>query len=277
MLVVSAAILLSLPALAKDGDPATPAEAMALAKPFVEAAAKARSAESKEITEGLRKALDALKAQSKEGFKQEGAKRWEFESFWNLAVSLGHYHALKPLPEYRLAVEKMDNHPIQFGLPIGRGWVFSAMTPAKGDQLWGEIVRTLPNARMVRKIRFWIYRWDTVYSGVGGENAKGLAEGDFAADREGMTRVTARSARVITARLSRGFPKTSFYEVAGTDDKLGPARRRNYFVKGSSTTFNFEVIEMRKTEPGDDPWTAWQTEAPDPELESFAEVEAKKK
>ena len=287
MLMVSAAILLAIPgaaprpALAGDGDPKSPAEAVALARPLLEAARKANPAESKEITEGLRKGLDALKAQSKGGFKQTGAALAEYETIWNEGASLGAYHGLKPLPEYRLEEKRMRTHPIRFGVPSGRGWAFKEMVPGKDDQLCGEVSKTLPNGRLVRRIQFWFYRWDTVYSGTGGENAKGIAEGNFLADRGNMTKVTARSPRVITARMSRAFPKASFYEVAGVDDKLGPARRRNYYVKGSATTYNFEVVEMQKTEETDDPWTRWQTAAPDPELEavleSFGEYEVKKK
>ncbi len=269
----AAALLLAVPG---DPPPATPEEAIAFARPLVEPARKAKPGEAKEIADGLRKAIDALKAQSKAGLKDQ-----KFQVLWNESISLGHFLGLKPLPDYAPEEVRMTSHPVKFAFPFGRGWNFLPLRPGKDDQLWGEISRTLPNGRVTCRIRFWIYRWDTVYSGTGGENAKGLAEGNFEADRENMTKVTSRSPRVVTTRMSRGFPKASFYEVAGVDDKLGPARRRNYYVKGASTTYNFEVIEMRKTEEADDAFTAWQCQGPDPELayliESFGEYEVPKK
>jgi hypothetical protein len=264
-----------------DPPPTSPAEAIAQARPLLDAAIKAAPEPNKDMKafrengDGLRAAHALLKGQSKEGFKQAA-----FQGAWNEMVTLFNYHGAKPVPDYQLKAVRMASHPIQIGLPVGRGWTYTDLDPGEDQQFWGTVKRTLPNARMVCEIKIWVYRWDTVYSGTGGENAKGLAEGAMGGDREGMKKVSFRSPRIVTKGMSRGFPKTSYYEIVGEDDKLGPVRRRNYYVKGSNTTYNFECIEWRKTEPADDPWTAWQTSGPDPEVEavlaSFEDVGGKK-
>jgi hypothetical protein len=260
-------------AVAADDQPKTLSDAMAAASPLLEPVRKAaavldkNSAAHKAIADPVHRALDLLKGQSREGFRNPG-----FQTLWNDAVSLGNYHGLKGIPAFQLEPKTMTAFPIQMGLPVGRGWEFRELRPGKDDQLWGDITRTLPGGRLVREIKIWVYKWTTVYSGVGGENAKELAEGNMEVDRGTMKKVAFRSNRIVTARMGRGFPKTSYYEIVGEDEKLGPVRRRNYYVKGTTTTYNFEVIELRRTEASDDPWTRWQVEGNDPELDAVLEA-----
>ena len=84
--------------MAKDGDPTTPAEAIAIARPLLDEARKAKPGESKETAVSVRRAIDALKSQSKDGFKLAGAKLIEFESLWNEAITVGVYHGVKRSP-----------------------------------------------------------------------------------------------------------------------------------------------------------------------------------
>jgi hypothetical protein len=269
------------PAAAQDGAPANPAGAVAQARPLIDAARATKPIdpnESKRFKENgdvLRKALDLMKGQTKDGFEQVA-----FVRAWNELASLFHYHGVKGGPEHRMRSVTMQVLPIRFAYPAERGWTFQEKYPGKDDQQWGELVKRIGAERPVRIVKIWMYRWDTVYSDVGGENAKKIAEGNMEYDRAKFKKVTFRSDRIVTARLSRGFPKTSYYEIVGDDESYGPARRRNYYVKGKSATYNFEVIEIRRTEEADDPWTAWQAAGESCELDavlaSIEEFEKKK-
>jgi hypothetical protein len=166
----------------------------------------------------------------------------------------------------------MGVQPIRMGLPVGRGWKFQPMRPGQDDQQWGAITRTLGEAKKVREIKIWVYSWNTVYSGVGGENAKGMAEMMMESDRFGMKKVSFRSNRIVTARMGRGFPKTSFYEISGEDEAFGPMRRRNYYAKGTTSTYCFEVLEYRKTEAAPGSYERWQAEGDDPELDAVLDA-----
>jgi hypothetical protein len=261
-----------LPAVAGDEDPKTPQEAMERARGALEKARTTPPVSNKEsrdhmvLVESVNGALDLLKGQSKEGFGNA-----EFQALWNDAVSLGHFHGVKKVPDFQLQTRDFSLQPLRAGLPVGRGWALKEHRIVPNEQLCAEITRSLAEGRVTRHVKIWFYKWNTSYSGTGGENAKGLAEKDLENDREGMKKISFRSNRVVTARLSRGFPKTSYYEIAGEDEKLGPLRRRNYYVKGKTTTYNFEVIEYRLAKPDDDPWTKWQVEGDDPELKAVLE------
>ena len=233
--------------------------------PALQAAALADkgSKDQKPHIEAVKGALDLLKGVAKEGEKDE-----RFLSLWNKVVTLGEYHGVKGLPEYRTQDVTLPAYPIRGRIPVGRGWWMGAPKDDMDGQLCGEILRNISDTRVIRQVRVWVYRWDTVYSGTGGENAKGLAEKDMNADRGGMKKVTFRSQRVVTARLSAGFPKTNFYEIVGETDG-GPIRIRNYYVKGSTTTYNFEVREFRRTDTADSPFVKWQIAETDPELASI--------
>ena len=247
------------PVLAEDSAPASPTDAVTQARPLIDAAKAAKPVDSKdskkfkENADPLRNAHSLLKGHTKEGFKLAA-----FRTAWNELASLFQYHGVKPAPEHHMTEEVHRFLAIKLAYPANRGWFYTEKFPGKDDQLWGEITKSLGEDRPARIVKIWAYRWDTTYSDIGGENAKGLAEKDLENDRMNMTKVTFRSDRVVTARLSKGFPKTSYYEVVGEDEKYGPVRRRNYYVKGKVTTLNFEVIESRRTRPEDDAWTAWQ-------------------
>jgi len=259
-------------ALAVGEDAATPEQAIAKARPLLDAAIAAAPVANKDtkdfkvIADGIRAGFDALKGLSKEGLKDPSVK-----ATWNEAVSLAHYHGLKPIPDYQVEKRTTASYPVNFSLPLGRGWSLKDLVPQKGDQRWAEITKTLPNGRVVRQVIVWVYLWQTLYSvgggkTIGGENAKELAETGMEFDRERFSKIKFRSNRIVTARLSKGFSKASYYEIVGEEKSLGDLRRRNYYVKGETATYCFEVLEFRKTAPEDDAWTKWQSEGDDPEL-----------
>jgi hypothetical protein len=260
-------------------DPANWQEAMAAVEPVVTSVRdtpppRPDSKEYRDIAKTVRGALDVLEKHSRTG----GTKP-EFRRLWNAAVSAGHFHSVKGLPAYLVDTVTMDLQPVAFDLPSKAGWVFIPLLPQRNDQLWGEIRRTDDGGRIFRKFKFWVYLHNTVYSGVGGENAKGMAEMMLDSDKAVLKKVHSRSNRIVTARLSKAFPKTSYYEVIGEDEETGPVRLRNYYVKGAYMTYCFEVIEHRRVEEGDDAYTRWQAEGDCPELAAVMESlrEAKKK
>jgi hypothetical protein len=266
-LVACAAGLRSAGALAgPDDDAAKFEEAATKAKPLLDAARTAKAAETPEIAKGVRAAIDALAPFVK-------AKKGDpsFAAGWNEALSLGHFHGVKPAAEYVSEPTDMGSHPIRFGLPKGRGWAFTPRRPGPDDQLWGEIRKTVAGARLCRHVKVWVYDWDSTYSDVGGENAKGLAKMDLETDRYVSTKIISRSTRVTMVRLNKEFPQAAFYELVGEDPELGPVRRRNYYVKGKTRTYNFEVIELRKTEATDSPFVAWQCAAETSETDAILE------
>jgi hypothetical protein len=280
-LLLAACFLFAAPPLAGAQDSTTPPwqEAMNAAGPLLDAAKKATPStttpEGKAASAGVLSAYALLKPKQKEGLKEDG-----FRGMWNLLITLGHFHGLKAVPtEYQLDKGAVPSQPVRYALPAGRGW--DARNPAeKSDQLWKEITKTLPNGRVVRHIKVWVYNWMTVYSGIPGENEKGLAEEGLKADRSTAVKITFRSNEVVKGRLGRGMPKAYFYEVSGVDKELGPVRRRNFYVKGTSKTFCIEVIELRKLGIDDDAWTQYQTAGEqdyelDAVLDSFEDLGSK--
>lgn len=264
VLIIAAAVSKGVGPLVAGDKAETPAEAMALARPLLDEAIKAEPQANK-TTKGfrvnaalVRDAHEHLKGQSKKGLEIK-----EFREMWNEMISLGHFHNVSPLPDYEITSVEPRSIPLHVELPVGRGWT---LIEPGDSQLKAEIVKTIQPGRVLRKIRVWMYQWNVTYSGIGGENAKNLAEASLKNDQAALAKVVRRSDRVATIRMGKGFPKTNYYEVIGEDKELGPVRIRNYYVKGKTTTYNFEVIEYRKTTEEDSPWIRWQCEGDDPEL-----------
>ena len=245
------------------GEAPTRAQAIAEAGPLVEAARTAKPGDDAAVVKAAKKAVELLRP-----FRSASSDDAAFALVWNDALAAAEYQGLKLADECVLKAEVMPSYPISFGLPVGHGWVFTPLRPGEDDQLWGEITKTVPTDRVLRRVKIWVYRWDATYSGTGGENSKGLAEGDLANDRYKMVKVKSRSDRVTAVALSKSFPRAYFYEVVGDDLQLGDARRRNYYVKGTMCTYNFEAIEIRRTDPKDDPYSAWLASGEQHELDS---------
>jgi hypothetical protein len=269
---VAAAAASVAPGLAGDEVPKSPAQALERARPLLDNAAALPPFVDREakvfldMAAGLRSALALLKGQEK-----AGAEDPAFLAAWNETVSLGHYHGMRNLPEYRLEVEGVRGCPLRLGLPAGRGWTYRDAPAEKTEVQVGLVARKLPDGRLVRSITFSHFAWNTLHDGIGGENARGLAEAALRRDRSGMQKITFRSDRVATVRMGRGFPKANGYEIVGEHKDLGPVRYRGFYVKGASTTYAFEVAEFRKVAEGDSPWVRWQIEGNDPELDAVLE------
>jgi hypothetical protein len=255
---------------AQDEAPKSVTEAVSRAKPLLEVAAKKPVEPQKDLkafketAADLRRVHELLKPMAK-----EGATDSSFQSAWNDLVSLHHYHGLDKIPEPVWVKRDLGAQLLRLTLPASRGWAIAREGAHNQAQEAAYIHRVLSDNRITREIKIWAYQWNIDYSGVGGSNAKNLAEMFLEADREVFKRITFRSDRVVTAYFNKAFPKTSYYEIVGEDAARGPVRRRNYYVKAKTVTFNFEILEWRKASAEDPPWVRWQCEGKDPELEAI--------
>jgi hypothetical protein len=135
------------------------------------------------------------------------------------------------------------------------------------------VTQKRPNGQKLRYIKVWTYRWDTVYSGVGGENSKGLAKMMHEVDRDSTAKSKRKVSPEVTARkLNAEFSRVYYYFVEGLDvDEEKKLRRDNYYMKGDNLTFNFEVISYLDATEGDDEVTKWQSGDDDPEIKAVLE------
>ncbi len=155
-------------------------------------------------------------------------------------------------------------------IPITPYW---KLAYSRSDQLVATITQKRPSGSTLRIIKLWRYKWDTNYSGVGGENYKKLAEAIWVTDRR-VARLTGgkASSSLRVKKLSRAFPRAYYYEVEMFDEDLETqVRRREYYIKGKSATFNFEITDLWAKAADDDPLTRFQVEGEGVELMHFLE------
>lgn len=246
------------------GPAASPAEALAEAGPLMDSARKAKSEETPEIVKGIRRAVDVLRSQL-----AKGRKEIAYAAAWNEALTLSRFHANSPPDGYVMEPTEALGGQISFGLPVGCGWTFGSQ-PEGGERLQchGAIVHKLPDGRTTSTTYIYRYGFNVLYSGIGGENAAGLADLFFEDDKAVLSPIESRSQRVLAKPLSKHFNRSHYYEAIGKHAKLGKVRRRHYFAKGSQYTFQFEVEEERDTAEKDTPFVVWQKGALNPELEA---------
>ena len=131
-----------------------------------------------------------------------------------------------------------------------------------------EMTRSRPNRKLLRRIKLWRYRWDTRYSGVGGENYKQLAEEIFEIDREIAKDHGFKASKKLTIKkLNREFSRAYYYFMEEIDKELkAKVRTHNYYIKGKTATFNFEVTDVLAVYENDDDVTRWLTTEEGPEV-----------
>src|SRR5204863_6222917 len=127
--------------------PATPAEALAAAKPGIELARKAKAAETPDVVKGIRRALDLMQPHAK-----KGADDTAFAAAWNETLSLARFHGIKSSADYVMDPQAAAGHVILFGIPRGRGWTFEPKNPGKDDQCWGKVMRAMSDGRIAAEI-----------------------------------------------------------------------------------------------------------------------------
>jgi hypothetical protein len=272
VVVIGIAAALCVPATAGSDDntlPKTFSEALKRAEPLIEAARGAKSAETPEIAKGIRRAVDWMQP-----FRKAGSESTNFSHAWNEALTLSKFHGNKPTGEYILAPGEaiytgaVQQGKLRYGTPAGRGWCWQDGQSGPNLQSWGEIRHELPDGTLLAKIRVSVYRFSTIYSGVDGADATGLAEIFFKLHRGKMTKLVSRSPQVNAKPLSRGFPRANYFEIVGGHADDGTVRMRSWFAKTSNTTIEFDAIEYRGASDGTSPVQDWQRNVQSPELEA---------
>jgi hypothetical protein len=255
----------SLVAVAAAGDgPMRRAEALELAR---KAVAEARTAErgKKEAKEALAAAIEPLRHHADPERGDLGAY-----GVWNDVLQVGAWHGARIPTDLRLTEHKAGG--LRVSVPQSRRW---KVLGREGDQLAAKIVQAGPGDKPLRTIKFWTYRFDTVYVGareIGGENAKGLAESDLESDRWVSGKVRKRSTRVTKQRLNAEVREANFYEIHHLDvDLEEDVHRRNWYFKGTNRTYNLEVIAHLGAldAPRVDPFLRWELEDGGPEVKAF--------
>lgn len=196
---------------------------------------------------------------------------------WNDALTTLRWHGATA-PAYAVVSKTtFAGFGLQLSYPYGTRWTYQYS--GKNDQLLLTLTQKSLDGAVLSVVKFWTYRWDTTYSGVGGENYVKLAKTMLEVDREAMVGPGAKaSPRVIATSLSPQFPRAQFYFVEGDDaDEEARVRRLNYYLKDGQRTYNVEMIVRTEAQPEEDPLTLWQRTDADPErgnlLKTLSSVE----
>jgi len=271
--IASSLIAAFVAAVAFAGDdntlPANPAEALTRATPAIEAARKAKSAETPDIPKGIRRAVDWMQP-----FAKKAADDEAWSGAWNEALTLSRFHGNKPTADYTLKTTLVATG-MQVGLPAGRHWNANAGAPRPGHlRQYGGIQRVRSDGSVAVSISVCVYSFNTLYTGsgrqggVGGENATGLAKEFLDYDKALLAKVDSASTTIAARPLSKGFGRAQFYEIVGTSKDLGRVRLRSYFAKTSERTYAFDVTQLLDAHAGDTPAETWQNGVDDPELDA---------
>jgi hypothetical protein len=228
------ALCVSAVALAGDDNtlPATAAEALKRALPAIDAAEKAKSAETPEIAKNIRRAVDLMQP-----FAKKSADDASWSEYWNFALTLTRFHGNKPTAEYTLR-RSLVADGIEAGLPVGKHWSDRAGDPRPGHlKQYGGMQRTREDGTVAVSISICIYSFNVLYTGsgrqggVGGENATGLAKEFLDYDKSVLVKVDSASTSISAKTLSKGFPRAQYYEIVGKSKDSGRVKMRTYLAK----------------------------------------------
>lgn len=269
-------LAMALVGLAQAKEPPMLSEVVATAKPLV---AMARRAErgSKEAKDALRKAAAALRPHEKAvrkgcwTVKKVPTRLRPFAEVWNEMVTVGHYHGVRTKGGYILERLRIAYHRLLAGVPVTSRWRWKWPS---SDQLSAQFRLLRPGGKSVlRYIKVWRYKWNTLYSGVGGENAKELAEEILDLEKIDARRSGRKVSKQITVRkLNRHFRRCYYYYAETFDEDLEEAVvSRNYYFKGKTATFCVEVIDREK-QVTDDAVTFWRLEDEGVEVRAFLDT-----
>lgn len=254
--------------------------AVASAKTVVADARKAKQGhpDAQKALKAARASLEPFmgdaRAALKSGSRADAAGWFFLTKLWNELLTVSAYHGLSVKGAYALRSDEILWKRYLLGLPANEAWSWRYNADSKNnDQLHMFVDQMRPNGKPLRRIKVWTYRWDTVYSGVGGENYKGLAKMMHEVDRDSTAKTKRKSSPAVTARKLNGeFSRVYYYFVEGFDvDAEQTLRRDNYYMKGDNLSFNFEVISYLDPTEGDDEVTKWQCGESDPEIEAVLE------
>jgi hypothetical protein len=204
----------------------------------------------------------ALKAARKAG---ESEASDAFVAMANQLLTVAAYPKVLVREEYLTVDVPVMTNTLTFRVPRGPTWARTYLTE---DRLEVVISQKRPDDSLPRRIRVHRYRWDTVHSDVGGEDAQGLADAIREAETELVELLGGKVGPLLTRRISTQFNRAHYYEVEELDiEAKTRVRRLEYYVKARTATYNLEITEFPALPTGD-PVTAWQAGKDDPELEA---------
>lgn len=228
---------------------------------------------------GERKAIERLQAAMRPLTAHAGAARTlgargldkargelPLASRWNDAVTVLRWHGATAPPYVHCLESTFANDAgLHLSFPLGTRWTHRYS--GKSEQHLMTLVQKSAGGAVLSMTRIHIYRWDTLYDGVGGENYVKLAKVMLDLDRELMAgRGWKASDRVMTVALNAAFPRSQYYFVEGDDPELeARVRRHNYYIKDDRRTYWLELIQFVERTACDDAVSAWQRTDADPE------------
>jgi len=188
-----------------------------------------------------------------------------FGKVWNEILTVASFHGKKVKARYILAKTPIIWKRYLVGLPVGGKWMTSYTGSGEvSSQLNMFIRQERPGGVLLREIKIWTYSWNTVYSGVGGENSKKLAKVMHEVDRDSVARKGRKASKGVKARrLNKEMKRVYYYFVEGLNvGAEAHLRRQSFYFKGEHAyTYCFEVITHLDPVKNDDRVTTWQTEA----------------
>ncbi|MCP5070931.1 MAG: hypothetical protein GY946_30575 [bacterium] len=244
-------------------------KATAECRPFLEAAraAKRSSPEAKRAVKAGIAPLRPYAKTMRKVFARESARpgdhHWFYAYAFNELLTLGEYHKSRVREEY-----------IGRWIGTGKGYMQMLM-PARGQ--WGikfhadeeqhcsTLTQKDAKGRIISKVQVHRYKWNTLYSGVGGENARKLADDIRELDLESAKEDGDKCSSVKVKKFSKHLPRSHYYRVTYKDPKIGFAIIRDeHYVKGDRATFNIVVVSYRQELQDADAFAKWQsTEQPE--------------
>jgi hypothetical protein len=235
------------------------------------AAARTAKLKSTETTRALKAAFKELKpfvSATRKRIKSGKTTTREVRDFaakLNELLTVSKMHGVSHPAKYICWSRTLARQRLLVEVPVSRHWKIKYHSR---DQHVATVTQTRPNGKPLRVMKVWRYKWNTIYSGVGGENCKKLAEVILEQDRlEAKLAGGKASSKVRVKKLSTEFKRAYWYEVKLFDSDLDAnVRRREIYIKGVSATINLEIVDHWSSQPGDDAVTAFQMKGDGPEI-----------
>lgn len=200
-----------------------------------------------------------------------GSTRWakgaysEFIKLFNRAVLLHGFFDTKCKEDFICWQLEVGYRRMVMLIPaeMGWGWKWS-----KEEQLSVTMTCRNRHRRMISEIEIWYYRWDTLYSGVGGENAKKLAERIRDIDVSKAKEKGGKVSRIKIQRLSRDISRAYVYTIRDAKRTSDCSLiKREIYVKGRTATFNIATREAVKAHDSESKFDAWRRSSGDADLD----------
>ncbi len=233
------------------------ADAVATARSAKQACPAAKTA-VKSAMKVLRPHAKAMRiAYVKAEERMKGVYR-QFAGHFNEALTLAAYHKVTVREAYIAYARRIGFGRLDSLIPVSPHWRWDF--PEDEDQHCVTITQARRSGGVLAQIEVHRYKWNTIYSGVGGENAEKLADVLCEIDDDIARDDGDKCSRVKVKKFSRNFKRSHFYKVTYKDPAPGkPAVREEYYVKGRTATFNFQITYHQPKMKEPDAFTLWQS------------------